>query len=149
MKIATTETVPTIATTTMNKTAMLSPNDNNTIQNEVPEELENKSRSSDEEDVAEEIDQFNTSQGPAPKVNSSSTSFVLEVAPRNGRLGSKDPLFQGVCLYDGAMSTEQVENYSSNTLLATSSATEKAGSTEHRSSWTSFSAFRLFSNYSP
>lgn len=75
----------------------------------------------DEEEVGNE-DQFDSESLPMPRIDSSSTSFVLEVAPRNSRLGSKDPLFQGICLYDGSMTPEQVEKYASKTAFAAAAA---------------------------
>lgn len=112
-------------------------------------------------DTATTTGKGNLPMPPSRIDNNSSISspFVLEFAPRNGRLGSKDPLFQGVCLYDGAMTEAQVEKYNgqhgtrstvaaaktttaAGAILATSSCS--SSSMGHRSSWTS-SVLRLFS----
>jgi hypothetical protein len=44
--------------------------------------------------------------------NDDECDFVLEKLPRNSGFGSKDPLFQAEYLYEGSMTTKQVQTYS-------------------------------------
>jgi hypothetical protein len=76
----------------------------------VPDALEASSVKSSSD---EENDDFDMEGLPMPRINSSTAPFVVEVSPRNGRFASKDPLFQGVCLYSGSMTSIEVEAYSS------------------------------------
>mmetsp|Transcript_63570 Transcript_63570/g.129523 ORF Transcript_63570/g.129523 Transcript_63570/m.129523 type:complete len:139 (+) Transcript_63570:127-543(+) len=63
----------------------------------------------DQEDT--ESDDCNSEKLSRPRANSSSSHFVLEKTRRNSGFGSKDPLFHGVCLYEGTMTTDQVKKY--------------------------------------
>lgn len=90
----------------------------------------------------------NPSPGPMPTMERSSTPFVLEVAPRNGRLGSRDPLFQGMCLYDGTMTSEQVQVYISSTTRF-GAVSDQIRTQQGSSSWTIPSMFGLFSSHWP
>jgi hypothetical protein len=96
-----------------------------------------------DEEVAdvEEEDQFDSDSLKMSRIDSSSIPFVLEVAPRNGRLGSKDPLFQCVCLYDGSMTSEQVDKYTSKTKKSHPSATMTRTGSSPPSSWSLLSIF--------
>jgi hypothetical protein len=69
--------------------------------------------SSDNSGPDEEEDTFDPEGLKMPRISSSTVPFVLEVAPRNGRLNSDDPLFQGVCLYSGSMTGSQRKAYTS------------------------------------
>ncbi|KAL3905743.1 MAG: hypothetical protein SGARI_004315, partial [Bacillariaceae sp.] len=96
-------------------------------------------------EAAETYDEFDASKVPMPRIESGSNLFVLEIAPRNGGF-SNDPLFQANTLYEGEMSTEQVETYCSKTILGTSPSDSSTSSMGGRpSSWTN-SVFRYFSN---
>lgn len=77
-----------------------------------PEPMEVSEEEDDEDESDEDGDEFDPEGVPLPRISSSTIPIVLEVAPRNGRLASNDPLFHGVCLYSGSMSTDQVEAYS-------------------------------------
>jgi hypothetical protein len=44
--------------------------------------------------------------------DSDECDFVLEKLPRNSGFGSKDPLFQAEYLYEGSMTTKQIQTYS-------------------------------------
>jgi hypothetical protein len=174
MKIATTTTTTTTATSNNNKnTHSNKPNsDDSSIVADGLEETSKSSSDNEEDDYDDDddegYDQFDITRNdqsiPAPRGLSdscrsssngskTSSSLVLEVAPRNGRLGSQDPLFQGVCLYDGAMTTEQVQQYGSKTILGGGfssgvgneefTTATKSLSSSSSSSWTSM--FRLFS----
>jgi hypothetical protein len=58
-----------------------------------------QSHLSDDEDDDDEEDGFDVEGIPMPRLSSSTVPFVLEITlPKNGRYGSDDPLFQGVCL---------------------------------------------------
>ncbi|KAG7352653.1 hypothetical protein IV203_008701 [Nitzschia inconspicua] len=113
----------------------------------VAEKMKETSRSSKGDGDVQDVEDHRSTPGSIPSSSTPiASSFVLEVAPRNGRWGSsKDPLFRGVCLYDGAMTREQVEKYyNHNTILATTSSSRNNHDMEHRSSWTPLSIFRLF-----
>jgi hypothetical protein len=69
--------------------------------------------SSDNSGPDEEEDTFDPEGLKMPRISSSTVPFVLEVAPRNGRFNSDDPLFQGVCLYSGSMTGSQRMAYTS------------------------------------
>ena len=43
--------------------------------------------------------------------NDDECDFVIEKLPRNSGFGSKDPLFQAEYLYEGSMTTKQVQTY--------------------------------------
>ena len=66
-------------------------------------------------DEAEEEDSFDIQACGMPRITSrgecADAPVVLEVAPRNGgRLhNANDPLFQGLCLYSGSMTSNQRE----------------------------------------
>jgi hypothetical protein len=78
------------------------------------------------EDLKEAIDKFDSDRGPTMIIESYSTPFVLEVAPRNGGF-SHDPLFRANTLYEGEMSSKQVDAYCSKTVLGNNH--------KRRSSW--------------
>jgi hypothetical protein len=165
MKIGTTTTTTTTTSNKNKNTYSNKPNsDDSSI---VADGLQETSKSSsdnkeDDHDDDEGYDQFDITGSdrsfPSPpglsgscrsssNGSKTSSSFILEVAPRNGRLGSQDPLFQGVCLYDGAMTTEQVQQYGSKTILGGGfssgvSNEECTTTTKSSSSWTSM--LRLF-----
>jgi hypothetical protein len=69
--------------------------------------------SSDNSGSDEEEDTFDPEGLKMPRISSSTVPFVLEFAPRNGRLDFDDPLFQGVCLYSGSMTGSQRKAYTS------------------------------------
>eukprot|EP00934_Nitzschia_sp_Nitz4_P000474 Nitzschia sp. Nitz4//scaffold6_size259037//135857//136297//NITZ4_001081-RA/size259037-processed-gene-0.76-mRNA-1//-1//CDS//3329556914//474//frame0 len=56
---------------------------------------------------AEEEDTFDMDGLPLPRLTSSTVPVSLEVARRSSTFNSGDPLFQGVCLYSGNMSTDE------------------------------------------
>lgn len=144
MKIS--NTTASTPTSVLKATAATEPSDRDAIPVEMMD-VSSKSSSDEEgeETVAEAYDQFDASGVPMPRIESSSTPFVLEVAPRNGRLGSKDPLFQGVCLYDGNMTTEQVEKYNYCTSPKRNPVRYHPSQVDRRSSWSLSSVFRFFS----
>ena len=113
---------------------------NNTETASIAHSSASASSSDDEDDLAdlaEAIDKFDSDRGrPTVSIESSSTPFVLEMAPRNGGF-TKDPLFQANTLYEGEMSTQQVDAYCSKTILASSSRiSSHVDDDERRSSWT-------------
>lgn len=62
-----------------------------------------KSEENDEEDS------FDMNGLPMPRISSSTIPVVVEVTPRSGSFSSSsdDPLFKGVCLYSGSMTSTQ------------------------------------------
>ena len=69
---------------------------------DVTDSSSTKSSSEEEED-----DAFDMEGLPMPRISSSTLPIVVEVAPRTGSFASKDPLFRGVCLYSGSMTSTQ------------------------------------------
>lgn len=105
----------------------------------------------DEDTVDEQVDTFTASSSTMPRRVGSDRDVtpvvVLEVAPRNGRLQTNDPLFHGVCLYDGCMTTDQRERVEYHT-RTNGSTTENTSLLSSPSSWTS-SLASVFSTTSP
>lgn len=64
-------------------------------------------------DSVSDDDEFNGEGVLRPRSDSSNSQFVLEKTKRNSGFGSKDPLFQGVYLHEGTMTTEQLKAYKS------------------------------------
>lgn len=61
-----------------------------------------------------EDDTFDIDDMPMPRISSSTVPVVLEIARRSGgSFASADPLFRGVCLYDGSMKASQREEFES------------------------------------
>jgi hypothetical protein len=70
--------------------------------------------SEDDDDIEQEDtvnDDFNSERVSRRKIISRDSQFVVEKTSRNSGFGSKDPLFHGVYLYEGTMTTEQVKKY--------------------------------------
>jgi hypothetical protein len=93
---------------------------NDDLYESVPEAVDSssvKSCSSDEDSDGDEEDAdiLGLEDIPMPRLSSSTVPIVLEVAPRNVRFASDDPLFNGVCLYNSSMTTSQTQVYSSRT----------------------------------
>mmetsp|Transcript_60553 Transcript_60553/g.91346 ORF Transcript_60553/g.91346 Transcript_60553/m.91346 type:complete len:218 (-) Transcript_60553:163-816(-) len=80
-------------------------------QSSLPGTLDASSVPSSSEEDEEEQDSFDSSSLPLPRIDSSTIPLVMEVTSRSGGFGSKDPLFNGVCLYSGSMSEDQVKTY--------------------------------------
>jgi hypothetical protein len=78
-------------------------------QSSLPESLEASSVPSSSED--DEEDSFDSCSLPLPRISSSTIPLVMEVTSRSRGFGSQDPLFNGVCLYSGSMSEDQVKTY--------------------------------------
>ena len=84
------------------------------LSDSVPEAVDSsseKSVSSDSSSDDEELDHFDAEAVPMPSFGNTSIPVVLEVSSSNGSFASTDPLFNGVCLYDGSMSPTQTEAY--------------------------------------
>ena len=100
----------------------------------------------DEDSVVQEVDTFDVSSSSSmARVGSDrdvvATPVVLEVPPRNGRLQTNDPLFQGVCLYEGCMTSNQREKVEYRTTSSTNGNGNDGGAAAAKktssSSWTS------------
>ncbi len=70
-----------------------------------PHLTETSSAKSSSEEYIE--DNFDMDGLPMPRIYSSTIPIVVEVAPRRGFFHSKDPLFNGICLYNGHMTSTQ------------------------------------------
>lgn len=79
--------------------------DGNTMSDFCPHMAETSSAKSSSDDDHE--DTFDMDRSPTPSIYNSTIPIVLEVAPRRGFFDSKDPLFNGVCLYNGSMTSRQ------------------------------------------
>ena len=82
-----------------------------TVSNEtsVPEEDDDNEQ---DDTVNDDDDEFDSERLLRRRINSGESHlFVVEKTSRNSGFGSKDPLFHGVYLYEGTMTTEQVKKY--------------------------------------
>eukprot|EP00529_Nitzschia_sp_RCC80_P036610 CAMPEP_0113498716 /NCGR_PEP_ID=MMETSP0014_2-20120614/31333_1 /TAXON_ID=2857 /ORGANISM="Nitzschia sp." /LENGTH=191 /DNA_ID=CAMNT_0000392783 /DNA_START=96 /DNA_END=671 /DNA_ORIENTATION=- /assembly_acc=CAM_ASM_000159 len=125
-----TSSIRSAASTSTSSTSLSSQSDQVMTETE-HEETSSTTGANDEE---EDSDHFDAQSLPMPRIDSSSTPFVLEVAPRHFHSTSKDPLQNCVCLYDGSMTTEQVDKYTSSTSLITGPTRSLSGSTRSLSS---------------